>query len=345
MVSELVPGWSGGSDSEGRRLGVTRPKVIYLDQNMWISLGRAYHQHRRGLRYSSILERVQCAVDTGGAILPLSDAHVIETRKTGDLSRRKRLAHVMIEISQGWTLAPSSYVVPRELEIALARLLGQDEVDPPTALGRGVAFAFGQSETLPVELGISKERAQVLERVMDSPEGLGRFLVGTNEGLNIRGVTEFRRRANLFAERVETARARGKGYSKSVRKRAYVAELTSYLEPELTRLLSRYGKSFEDFLSLGRNRLMAFFEQIPSLNVEIELATERDEHRDREIDPNDMVDVSFLSVAIPYCDIVATERFWTHLAKRRKLDQKYHTVVLDDLFGLKEYLDVSEAVF
>lgn len=70
--------------------------------------------------------------------------------------------------------------------------------------------------------------------------------------------------------------------------------------------------------------------------------SERDELRSREIDANDVMDVSFLSVAIPYCDIIVTEQFWVDLAKRNRLDQAYCTILLTDLAGLEQHFPIYE---
>ncbi len=66
--------------------------------------------------------------------------------------------------------------------------------------------------------------------------------------------------------------------------------------------------------------------------------SERDEQRSREIDANDVMDVSFLSVTIPYFDIIVTEQFWVDLAKRNRLDQAYCTILLTDLAGVEQHL-------
>lgn len=72
--------------------------------------------------------------------------------------------------------------------------------------------------------------------------------------------------------------------------------------------------------------------------------SERDEQRSREIDANDVMDVSFLSVTIPYCDNIVTEQFWVDLAKRNRLDQAYCTILLTDLAGLEQHLPIYELV-
>lgn len=316
----------------------TKPILIYLDQNKWIDLARAYHNRPGGERFSTVLERVEVAVDEGRAIFPLSDAHLIETWKGLDVSRRQRLAQVMVEISQGWMIAPASYLGPRELEVAIIRLYEQREPPWPEVLGRGIAFAFGQADELEAALGISGQQAQIIKAAIDTPAGLTFFLMGHDETLIAKGIADFEHRAAVCAQRVERARLLGKSYSKAVRKRAYVRDLTHYLQPELVRILASRRQTFGDFLNLGRKRLVTFFESVPTLNVEIELATERDEHWDKRVDPNDMTDISFLSVAIAYCDIVVTERFWTDLARRKKLDKEYSTAILSDLVELEEHL-------
>ena len=47
-----------------------------------------------------------------------------------------------------------------------------------------------------------------------------------------------------------------------------------------------------------------------------------------------LLNVAYLSKAIPYCDIVVTEKKWVSLAKHAKLDKLYDTILLskvDDL--------------
>jgi len=54
----------------------------------------------------------------------------------------------------------------------------------------------------------------------------------------------------------------------------------------------------------------------------------------RSFDKNDYKDISFLATAVPYCDVVVTEKFWTSLIKSNKLDQKFNTSVTNNLNDL-----------
>ena len=51
-------------------------------------------------------------------------------------------------------------------------------------------------------------------------------------------------------------------------------------------------------------------------------------------DKNDLIDLLHLSSAIPYCDIVVTEKQWTQYAKQGKIDDLYSTILLSDINDL-----------
>ena len=52
---------------------------------------------------------------------------------------------------------------------------------------------------------------------------------------------------------------------------------------------------------------------------------------DRFVKQIDEIDLGFLSLAVPYCRAVYTEKFWGNLVHRTKLDTKYGTYVGHDL--------------
>jgi hypothetical protein len=52
---------------------------------------------------------------------------------------------------------------------------------------------------------------------------------------------------------------------------------------------------------------------MPSTEVSIEIKTAWHRHRERRWTPNDIYDIDALSLAVPYCDIVVTEKACHHL--------------------------------
>ncbi len=315
-----------------------KPKLIYLDQNQWIFLGRTYHNRSGTKKYSDILKKIRLVAQAQSSLFPLSAAHFIETGKRKDPNSRQRLAHVMAEISQGWVLAPPDYLVPGQLRVVIADVFNKRKLPWPPASGRGVAFAFGEHENMHLELGISSNQASRLQEISAKPEVLIKFLVGRDEPSRSKATESFSNGASRWAKNVEHMRTVGQPFSKAIRKRAYVANLTLLLQKELTAQLALENQDFEKFLALGKNGLLDFFSRVPCLDVEIELATELDENLSKAISPHDLVDLSFLNVAIPFCDVVVADKYWIDLAKRKKLNKKYNTALLADLLELDQYL-------
>jgi hypothetical protein len=89
---------------------------------------------------------------------------------------------------------------------------------------------------------------------------------------------------------------------------------------------------------LGPEGLIKFFEDMPTTDIMMNLRNQRNNQFEKAIEPNDLNDLSFLSVAIPYCDVVVTEKQWVDLAKRKGVDRKYNTVLLSDLAELVSYI-------
>lgn len=305
-----------------------KSKLVFLDQNKWIDLARAYHGRPEGVKYLPTLDIIKRNVRRGKIILPLAVGHFIETMKRTNLDSRKRLVDVMAEISNGWTLAFAQFLTKKEIEVAISHHFNCHR-PTPSALGRGVLFAFGKQVDKKNPRGLSNNK---------EVDRLRQFMMNANNSLTRLATSQFEENARRHAEAVEHKRRKIRSVSGDQRKRLYAAQLVYYYQAEFNNALMAFGKDSGYLLTLPDNELMNLVETIPTLNVEIALATQRDEFWDKRIDPNDMVDVSCLSVAIPHCRIVITEKFMANLAKRQKLDQKYRTVILSELSDLEQYL-------
>ncbi len=77
---------------------------------------------------------------------------------------------------------------------------------------------------------------------------------------------------------------------------------------------------------------------MPTTDIMMNLRIQRNDQFEKAISANDLHDLSFLAMAIPYCDIVVTENLWVDLAKRKGFDQKYNTILLSDLAELANYI-------
>ena len=89
---------------------------------------------------------------------------------------------------------------------------------------------------------------------------------------------------------------------------------------------------------IPKDDIEQFYMSIPTALCEFTLLFNRDQQLQRPIEVNDIADIWHLTLAIPYSDIVITERMWTSICKRTKLDQKCDTIILSSIKELNKYL-------
>ena len=77
---------------------------------------------------------------------------------------------------------------------------------------------------------------------------------------------------------------------------------------------------------------------IPTALCEFTLMFQRDQQSSRIIQVNDVYDIWHLTLAIPYSDIVVTEKMWTTISRNTALDKKCNTVILSPINDLSKVL-------
>jgi hypothetical protein len=87
----------------------------------------------------------------------------------------------------------------------------------------------------------------------------------------------------------------------------------------------------DDVFGADRDTLYALIDAMPSRWVERELRRARQSNPQSRWEGNDLNDVTALSVAVPYCDAVVTERQWAGVINTRKINRRFDTVVTHDL--------------
>ena len=118
--------------------------------------------------------------------------------------------------------------------------------------------------------------------------------------------------------------------SYTLRKRAYVAVLFLSMQEHYLKAMDRLGKTKMDIESLTTEDRIRLVTDVPTLDVEVSLSTQHQQQWDRPEVINDVRDMSHLCMAIPYCDVVITEKYWVDKIQREKLDKKYGTQVSYD---------------
>lgn len=115
-------------------------------------------------------------------------------------------------------------------------------------------------------------------------------------------------------------------------------ELYWELGLELPNLVRKANMSVDSFFYKGKDWLTEFVEDLPTLVVQAAVRRQSMKDAGRPWKPSDVRDLEHLSVAVPYCDIVVTDKRATDALRRAGIDKRFGTSVLDDLNQLSAVL-------
>lgn len=309
--------------------------TIYLDQKDWLNLYRAYYGLENADLYKETLESLVAAVDEGRIFVLISSTNILEMLKYGDKEGRLKLCELFARISKGRTIAPHFSLIPYEIRNALNLIFAVGVPDHKIGcFGAGGLFAIGLSdeEDYYSYFGRTPD-SEDSYRNFNNAESLGVFLeffARFTENNELRGqLAEEERLAEVCKDR----RKRNAGLNKMDRKRDYARNILADFE----NVMIEFGRLHRHAID-GRERdPLELISRVPTLDIECEFVAER-EFIDKNIEDNDALDVLALEVAIPYCDIVVTEKFWAGVATRAQFQEKYKTIILRDINDLKRHI-------
>lgn len=338
------------SEAPGEALQTSAPRILYLDMNLWVDMARACA--RGEPVWLHIRDQLTRSVQAGRIVVPLSPAHYLELWHRRDHASRRNVAELMRDIT-GYATIPSPHVV-RQLEAAA---LVESWVDPsrsmPTGrdlLGHGAAHAFGRPygrfrfvenvasldgtvpEGPPVDPSPEWEEArkhagwewfQLFGLNEDISEELGFDRTPEHRFGTAQLDHELRVRDWLRSHPRERRRHQDMVLAEefeSVREYVETICIERRVPPPEALRTGNWGPNSGDAM----RRLVR---SMPSADAWSTLRFLK--HRDLNLpwEQHDWTDLWALSVAIPYCDAVVTEKRWAHLATLGKLGNRYETLV------------------
>ena len=252
-----------------------------------------------------------------------------------DYSKREKLAKFMLSISKGYALVPYICLTKDEIRNAVFRRVGLPTRNLKGVVGKGIASTLGpwyiKSNKLPGSL------KQKLIEATESPKTFLWFIMNHSDHFR-----EGRKVELKYVEMMEEIRREyAKIVDNNLRRRVNFARyFKSVISPEIGRVCIKFDLHPENIFPNNTTKEDAekFFQDIPTHYTSLVLHFRRDVQKDRKVDKNDFNDIAALSIAIPYCDIVITEKFWTSIALHEKLDKIYNTVILSSVGDLHNFL-------
>jgi hypothetical protein len=335
--------------------------LVYLDLNHWISLAKAAVGHAQGEAFREILIACRSAVTLGAATFALAGAHYFEVLKIESARRRRDVAEVMEDLTQFKTLLSRPTVMKLELSAALDFVLHLEPRDPEIdLLGRGVLHAFGQSGSFRIRerasgadvtsefrerFGAQKFDAYMTDALLDLERGQLRGPKDEAELQKLRALGYDHERvlqgAQRRAEEEQAQRLRLDGGGPWRRERLpdviSARELWIEFQNMAPIALQERGVGLEDVLTSPQAGV-AFMRSMPSTEVAVTLKTAWHRNRDKPWSANDIYDVDAMALAVPYCDIVVTEKACHHALVSARMDKRMNTVLLRDLARLPAVL-------
>jgi len=319
-------------------------KYVYLDQNIWIELSRAHYG--RSENYKEACEVVIQASETEDVIFPLSIVHINETVKRANIESRKRLADFMIKISKGNAISPWTSLIKPEIRNYLRNRSGQPQID----LKKGV-FGIGIPQMLGAKPQLIAKNANAeqippdilkkLAKKVYSPDLIHLSMVDENTSKEIlKGMNNYS--DDDLVKDLEELRVNEYSHPDKIKRRdiSYARFLMTMILEPLIREAMKMGLDVKELFpeeKTKRKDLENLLESIPTLHTYHILNDARNTNSSRAIKANDLYDLSALNIAIPYCDVVVTEREWTKIAQQKGLDVKNETIIthnINDLVSL-----------
>lgn len=318
--------------------GKIQMKYIYLDQAPWIELKQRDSN-------DDTRQYIEQKIDQGEAVIQLLHTLYIETCKYGGKSVREDHADYMYRLSGGHVLRNFHDVSHIEklnfVETAIGNKFDlESEVratNAPSMLGTPKLTIDGEDvfESDQINDEVKREFRELLE----SKIAFDMFI--EEEAAERHQDTDWEK--ELVETIEETREAMDEEFNDNSRRRR--AEIHTYFFKDVFfDLISGFASrshsvdfgnyDFEKYVHQGDEDVEELYQSFPAIYTYLTLSTRRDTEKARKAKPNDVYDLFSLAVAIPYSDIVVTEKMWVTKATRAGLDEAYDTTLLTSLDDL-----------
>ncbi|GEP65190.1 hypothetical protein CBE01nite_29580 [Clostridium beijerinckii] len=291
-------------------------KIIYLDQNKWIELSQCFYG--KSDKHRDVLGVIIEKTNSGEWIFPISIIHHIETEIREQDVQRQKLAKFMGVISKNWTIKPNLIDRNNELECNFNnKCYNPIKQDYLNVIGQNL-------DDVKITLNNRVLDTNIMENLKQSSLDYNVF----EEFIEIQHNTGDRE--EQFADN-EFHKETLEYFRKESEKNSDKSIEDQFIYFYMDCFKGEYSQILRKILPENQNKIAykMYKQKLPkSFYVKMKLIFESViKNKERKIDKNDFKDIMFLSMAIPYCDVVITERFWTGLITENGLDKMYDTVI------------------
>jgi len=318
------------------------PKLLCLDMNMWVQLGRVALNRSLDTGVLQALEAIREARDSSRLVVPMTWDNINEAALGSNPERRLRFAEFLVRESANLSLRSANRL--RGLQLLRALSARGFKVTPSEPLlrrylvGRGIDLAMVGGPI--VFMDLPREFSAVIDAVSAQPEMSVEFIA--HHALAPGNRQQTHTSEQDLVELLAKVRKKGAEQNSDQRHLDEIRNLFTYGDgAEQYRAVLRDAgvpiPDFERFLEDGA-AAVDLAAAVPYIDVGLTMIERRDRNLQQPIRPSDVRDLPFYQLTIPYANIIAGERAWTHIAKAAGLDAKYGTTMISSLAELPDVL-------
>lgn len=325
---------------EGSGGNVSDKTAVYFDQNVWGS----FVEEDSNVDSDAFLELTKKSVNDANFIYPISIENLIETVSHADREFTKEVYEIMTELSQNYTLQYLESVLDYEaINYICSRhplLLSLDMKS--TIIGKGLANVGGDWRITSEDI-VDDEMEDMFRKVVEDDKINREILLSDGMIEDAPGVTPEEK--ERYTERYRAKMRENDAeidFDDDTDRSLYITEV--FERRILTRLRHYCEQLGFDYRRLIVETFNPFsfeqsYSQFPAFYTESNLAftNESLSHRDPEF--NDILDITSLSVATPYCDIVVGERHFTGMLYRYDIGEQYDTGIFGSVVEFYDWLE------
>ena len=334
-------------------------KRIYLDTNQWIKFGQISNGKESDPEYKKIFIAIKELTKHDKIRVLFSAFTLNEIWKYHKVKQQDELIDLILDISKLWVLKPYNFFKEKEIENAASFVLESKYIHDihSEILGRGVGDIFGVS----------------FEYIVQNSPRIEHLIKNNHRGLSYdffkKDFQKFNEDMEIIKKNLKSLQARKLSQKISDESKKHLDNMEEYRfkNSKMNKdLFSRYSQARalvdgaiphlvvfmhsnkitadQLFSPNGKEKMELFNKHLNSMNVLSILVLERDFSSEKQIISNDAYDMAHLSGAIPYCDVIVTEKMFAHISRKKKLDVIYDCDILDDLRLLSQIEPIKSKI-
>ncbi len=313
------------------------PKAVFLDQNKWIDLFRAFDNPKGNIALFQLGNQLKEAVKSGKLIFPLTVNVLIETYRMNNDDNRSKIAEVQAKFSQGLVFRDRNIRIRHEIEHFIRKCEGLSEISLPSFwwLSQNFIEAFVDLPTAILSFGLEPDQ---LDGIRADPKfALYHWIAAAPSEERGQAMQMYNSGSDNLIQRIRARIAKLSNESIHTRRKVYSAVLALDEGSRILSVAQSIGLDWNGANDIGEQRLKSLMREVPSYSIEIELAS-RIESMNRPIQPNDLRDMQAYVSAIPYADVVVGEKMFVNMATQAGLGKRFGCNISTNIQDLEKYI-------